>query len=232
MSPTWQRCAAVLACSVSLAAGVAASAQAATIPHSTGTGTGTIFTAVAHPQRPTRVQVHPRDTLIKIARHVYGKGKYWPALYDRNKHLIGTDPGHILPGMWLRVPKRPWRFHYTPPPPPHYTVTAHAGKPAPPPPPSYTGGNAQQEAQQVFGSQYSCAANIIVRESGWNVEASNPSTGAYGLPQALPGSKMASAGADWATSALTQLRWMLGYVNSLYGGACGAWAFWMSHGYY
>lgn len=77
----------------------------------------------------------------------------------------------------------------------------------------------------------SCLNELIQRESGWNVRATNPSTGAYGLPQALPGSKMASAGADWATNPATQIRWMQGYVAH-YGGSCGALAFQKTHGWY
>ncbi|MFE5369236.1 aggregation-promoting factor C-terminal-like domain-containing protein [Streptomyces mirabilis] len=84
---------------------------------------------------------------------------------------------------------------------------------------------------RIFGSQAACAANIIKRESGFRVTAYNPS-GAFGLPQALPGSKMASAGADWATNPVTQLRWMVSYVNSRYGGACHAWSFWEAHSAY
>lgn len=93
-------------------------------------------------------------------------------------------------------------------------------------------GSAQQIAAAIFGSQYSCAAAIITRESGWSVTATNPSSGAYGLPQALPASKMAAAGPDWRTDPATQLRWMLSYVNSTYGGACNAWAHWQSAGSY
>ena len=58
-------------------------------------------------------------------------------------------------------------------------------------------------------SQFSCLQPLWNQESGWNVTASNPTSGAYGIPQALPGSKMASAGADWQTSAATQIRWGL-----------------------
>ncbi len=76
----------------------------------------------------------------------------------------------------------------------------------------------------------SCLAELIRRESGWDVHAQNPS-GAYGLPQALPGSKMASAGADWADNPATQIRWMVGYVQK-YGGSCGALSFQEAHGYY
>jgi hypothetical protein len=80
-------------------------------------------------------------------------------------------------------------------------------------------------------TQYSCLNNIWVRESGWNYEAENAS-GAYGIPQALPGSKMASAGADWQTSPATQIKWGLGYIESVYGTPCDAWAFWQAHGWY
>jgi len=114
----------------------------------------------------------------------------------------------------------------TPPPAPVHTST-----PASQPPPAASG-SAQADAQQIFGSQYSCAANIIERESGWNVYATNPGSGAYGLPQALPGSKMAAFGADWQTNPATQLEWMLNYVNSTYGGACAAWSFWQAHSWY
>lgn len=72
---------------------------------------------------------------------------------------------------------------------------------------------------------------IVTHESGWRVNATNPSSGAYGLPQALPGSKMASAGSDWRTNPVTQLKWMKGYVGR-YGGGPGAAAFWKSHHWY
>lgn len=98
--------------------------------------------------------------------------------------------------------------------------------------PSVPAGSARGAAKAIFGSQYSCAASLVSHESGWNVRATNPSSGAYGLPQALPGSKMASAGSDWQTNPVTQLRWMKSYVDSRYGGACSAWSFWTSHHYY
>jgi len=66
----------------------------------------------------------------------------------------------------------------------------------------------------------------------YNVYATNPSSGSYGLPQALPGSKMASAGADWATNPITQLRWMASYVAERYGGFCPAWGFWQKSHWY
>lgn len=78
----------------------------------------------------------------------------------------------------------------------------------------------------------SCAIEIFTRESGGNPHAENPSSGAYGIPQALPGSKMASAGADWADNPVTQIRWGLDYMTATYGSACGAWAYWQAHGAY
>ena len=62
------------------------------------------------------------------------------------------------------------------------------------------------------------------RESGWRADAYNASSGAYGIPQSLPGSKMAAAGADWRTNAATQVDWGLSYISARYGSPCGAWA--------
>lgn len=87
-------------------------------------------------------------------------------------------------------------------------------------------------AQIVSAGQLGCFDSIIARESGWNVHAVNPSSGAYGLPQALPGDKMASAGPDWQNNPTTQIRWALGYMNGRYGSPCGAWGFWQAHGWY
>ncbi len=95
-------------------------------------------------------------------------------------------------------------------------------------------GSVQEIAQGIIGddAQFQCFSQIVKRESGWNYTASNASSGAYGLVQALPGSKMASAGADWRTNPATQIKWGLGYMNSRYGSPCGAWSFWQSHHWY
>ncbi|MFD0855336.1 lytic transglycosylase domain-containing protein, partial [Actinomadura adrarensis] len=69
-------------------------------------------------------------------------------------------------------------------------------------------------------------------ESNWNERAENPSSGAYGIPQSLPGSKMASAGADWRTSSPTQIAWGLSYIKARYKDPCGAWAFWQRNNWY
>jgi hypothetical protein len=80
--------------------------------------------------------------------------------------------------------------------------------------------------------QFSCLDSIYTSESGWNPHADNPTSSAYGIPQALPGSKMASAGPDWANNPATQIRWGLGYIKSKYGSPCGALAFREGHGWY
>jgi hypothetical protein len=69
------------------------------------------------------------------------------------------------------------------------------------------------------------------RESGWRVNAANGS-GAYGIPQALPGSKMAAFGADWQTNPRTQIEWGLSYISGRYGTPCGAWSSWQAQGWY
>jgi len=71
-------------------------------------------------------------------------------------------------------------------------------------------------------SQFSCLDRLWTRESNWRVGAHNTRSGAYGIPQALPGTKMSSVAADWRTNARTQIVWGLGYVKSRYGTPCGA----------
>lgn len=80
--------------------------------------------------------------------------------------------------------------------------------------------------------QFGCLDSLWTRESGWNVYADNPTSSAYGIPQSLPGEKMASVGADWATNPVTQIRWGLGYIRDRYGSPCGAWAHSESSGFY
>ncbi|MDX3638635.1 transglycosylase SLT domain-containing protein [Streptomyces sp. MB09-02B] len=98
---------------------------------------------------------------------------------------------------------------------------------------SYTVAQVQAIARQMVpGDQFQCFSNIVDHESGWNHKAVNPSSGAYGLVQAYPGSKMSSAGADWRTNPATQIKWGLNYMNDRYGSPCEAWAFWQANGSY
>jgi hypothetical protein len=81
-------------------------------------------------------------------------------------------------------------------------------------------------------TQWPCLYDLWERESTWNVYAENAASGAYGIPQSLPGDKMASAGADWQTDAATQIKWGLGYIKTVYGTPCGAWQNEVNYGYY
>lgn len=81
-------------------------------------------------------------------------------------------------------------------------------------------------------AEFACLDSLWTRESGWRTNAANPSSGAYGIPQALPGSKMASAGADWQTNPRTQIQWGLDYIAGRYGTPCQAWAFFQNRNWY
>lgn len=91
---------------------------------------------------------------------------------------------------------------------------------------------AMLEARGWGANQYDCLVSLWQKESGWNMYAENKSSGAYGIPQSLPGSKMASAGADWATNAATQISWGLGYISGRYQTPCGAWTHSQAVGWY
>jgi len=114
-----------------------------------------------------------------------------------------------------------------------------APKPAPKPAPTtvivVTPGSAQAIAKSMMGaygwnttSSFSCLVNLWNGESGWRWNATNPSSGAYGIPQAWPANKMATAGADWRTNPRTQIRWGMGYIKGRYGTPCAAWSAWLS----
>ncbi|MFJ7147946.1 transglycosylase SLT domain-containing protein [Streptomyces sp. NPDC100445] len=81
-------------------------------------------------------------------------------------------------------------------------------------------------------AQFNAFSRIVEHESGWNANATNSSSGAYGLVQALPASKMSTAGADWKTNPATQIKWGLDYMNSRYGSPAQAWNFWQANGWY
>jgi hypothetical protein len=110
-----------------------------------------------------------------------------------------------------------------------------ASRPAAPSDPS----GAQAIARDLMAAQYGwgadqfgCLVPLWQKESGWNVNAYNASSGATGIPQALPGSKMATAGADWQTNPATQITWGLGYIADRYGTPCAAWDHSESVGWY
>lgn len=116
------------------------------------------------------------------------------------------------------------------------TVTPPTTTPVAPVPTAPTTGaimtpaQAREHARGAIGAygwgddQFTCLVSLWNRESGWRVEARNPSSGAYGIPQAYPAERLATAGADWRTSGATQITWGLSYIKTRYGSPCGAWA--------
>ncbi|WP_328780656.1 lytic transglycosylase domain-containing protein [Streptomyces canus] len=98
---------------------------------------------------------------------------------------------------------------------------------------SYTIAQIQSMAASMVPSgQFQCFSNIVDHESSWNYRAVNASSGAYGLFQALPGSKMSSVGSDWQSNPATQIKWGLNYMDSRYGSPCEAWSFWQANHWY
>lgn len=125
-------------------------------------------------------------------------------------------------------------FAVTEPPPPA-PVAAASGAPAAGTPDP---GSAQAiafdmlQARGLGQDEFNCLVALWDKESSWNVYAYNAGSGAYGIPQALPGEKMASVGADWATNPATQIAWGLGYITNRYGTPCGAWSTSQAQGWY
>ena len=99
-------------------------------------------------------------------------------------------------------------------------------------------GSPRRIAQATLGSfgwsssQFSCLDPLWEHESRWSVTAANPGSGAFGIPQALPGSRMAGAGPDWQTSAATQITWGMRYIRDTYGSPCAAWSHEQATGWY
>lgn len=93
-------------------------------------------------------------------------------------------------------------------------------------------GEKMAESRGWTGNEWDSLHKLWDKESGWNPLADNPTSDAYGIPQALPGSKMRSAGWDWRTNAATQIRWGLGYIADRYGSPSAAWAHSQRHNWY
>jgi hypothetical protein len=149
--------------------------------------------------------------------------------YERASRATREDPSK---GPKLQAKGKPIP---TPTPTKSKSPSGGSGAPSGDPVPA---GEAQQIAKRLLPSfgmsgsgQFGCLVNLWNKESHWNTHAANPS-GAYGIPQALPGSKMASAGPDWQNNATTQIKWGLGYIKDRYSTPCGAWAHSQSSGWY
>jgi LysM repeat protein len=184
------------------------------------------------PSRPDagttgRITLHHGDTLWALAQRSHTS----VATLQQLNGLRGTRiyAGHTLVIPTAIPPTVPAAVaghgaaHRTHQPPPPRVQTNHD---------TNHSGTVSQLVANLFGPQGSCAAAIIAHESAGNVHATNPTSGAYGIPQALPANKMATFGSDWRDNPATQLAWMRAYVTERYGGACPAWTFWQAHHWY
>ena len=114
-----------------------------------------------------------------------------------------------------------------------WTTTARPKIKAMPPKTRNKGIALDQVVQRAWSyREFQCLDDLWTRESNWNHRASNSSSGAYGIPQALPGGKMRGAGPDWKSNPETQIRWGLTYIKGRYGRPCGAWGHFVSHNWY
>ena len=121
---------------------------------------------------------------------------------------------------------------------PGATAVTKVALPAQPAAPLAVAGSPRQAAHAVAvnaglsDSQWTCLDQLWQRESKFQTTVRNSRSGAYGIPQALPASRMASAGADWRTNPVTQIKWGLSYIDIRYGSACNAWSHWVRYGWY
>ncbi|HEV7950478.1 MAG TPA: lytic transglycosylase domain-containing protein [Glaciihabitans sp.] len=164
--------------------------------------------------------------------------------------VVATDTQSVVvaDGVAASTGRDSYEITEPPPPPPPPVVVAATpvavkssgggGSAAAPAAGTPDPGSAKAIAQAMLNergmdsSQYNCLVSLWNKESGWNMYAQNKSSGAYGIPQALPGNKMASAGADWASNASTQISWGLGYIAGRYQTPCGAWTHSQAKGWY
>lgn len=114
----------------------------------------------------------------------------------------------------------PTKAHHSNTPRPRVSSPTARPRPVAPPP---AASPREYARAQVGSAQFPCLDALWNKESGWNPTAQNPTSSAYGIPQANPGSKMASVGSDWHSNPITQIRWGLGYIRAVYGTPCAAW---------
>lgn len=169
---------------------------------------------VKAPAAPQEYTAHGTYAAFDVTRDAYGVTLPKPKVVEKPKVEAATDTASASADKPVSASN---------------TLAAAAATPDP--------GSAQAIAQQLVSArgwgadQYNCLVSLWNKESGWRVNAYNPS-GAYGIPQALPGSKMATAGADWQTNPATQITWGLNYISGVYGTPCGAWGHSQSFNWY
>ena len=152
---------------------------------------------------------------------------------------VGSGAGAGAPSAPAPAPVAPAPVAPAPvAPAPVAPAPAPAPSPAPTPAPPAgvvndpAGAKAYAASRIGTGAEYDCLVQLWNKESGWRTNATNPTSGAYGIPQAWPAKNLASAGLDWQTSYRTQVNWGLSYIASRYKTPCGAWGFWVRNTWY
>jgi hypothetical protein len=171
------------------------------------------------------------DAVIVVAPGALADPQPTTTPAKRVAFAVITPTDGPTPSPWLPAPTY---FIPVPSPTPAPPTPMPTPTPTPTPAPTYrdTVANAKAYVKTRLGAaQYNCIDNIFTHESKWNPLSGSP-TGPYGIPQANPGSKMASYGSNWRTSPLTQVKWGIWYMYERYGSGCGAWSFWQDHGWY
>lgn len=198
-----------------------------------------VFTPTAAP-RTASIPTEPAATtastpIIPVATHIplpletpTAKPTYVsPSPTPTRTHVspsVSSEPTHTTHPKPHPKPKPSPKPHPKPKPKPHHHKPVHYTTPS---------GVAQSyAADKVGGENFSCLVKLWTRESSWDTHAENTDSGAYGIPQSLPGSKMASYGSDWRDNYRTQINWGLNYIEGRYGSACAAWAHSESVGWY
>lgn len=175
------------------------------------------------------------DTLASIAT---SNKLTWQGLYCENRKIVGNNPNTISSGEKITLKSAKCIIKQPVVRLAQNTITSNTSNNNnnPAPTSSQPSGSLQSYALSLLGgnqTEFACLDGVINIESGWNIYASNPSSGAYGIPQALPGSKMSVAGPDWQNNGYTQLRWMIVfYIPPTYGTPCGALTHEHDYGWY
>jgi len=197
----------VLALGAVVLAGAAGNGATSYLVHSGSSGNRTH--ADASPPRPKEEMAQRRAAEVGEVSRSQEREPLARALSERRHHSADVEPG------------------------PSTGTAAHTARAA-----SIVPDDPREIAESMLddygwdSSEMSCLDELWVSESNWEVDATNPTSGAYGIPQALPAEKMAAAGPDWRTNPATQIEWGLDYIQDSYGSPCSAWEFKQGNDWY
>jgi Transglycosylase SLT domain len=201
----------------------------------------------AHRRRPSKLRPHALSIALGVVFAVVLTGvALGPTLWHTGVAADAAAPSVATADDRSQAASRDMVRTAPPTPTPAASTTAPTKAPtraAPAPRPAVPAGCEKYTGNRRIGcsllpafgfstAQMPALDKMWTHESNWYERARNPSSGAYGIPQALPATKMASAGSDWRTNPATQIRWGLGYIRTVYGSPNNAWSFWQAHHWY